>query len=53
MAKYLTLKQICELLQVGKRTVYTYIKQGMPCYKIGRDWRFVEEEVDEWIKQKN
>lgn len=52
MAKYLIMKQICEMLQVTERTIFNYIKEGMPAYKLGRDWRFIESEVDEWIKIK-
>lgn len=51
MAKYLTMQQVCELLQVTSRTIFNYIKKGMPAYKFGRDWRFVEEEVDQWLKK--
>jgi len=53
MAKYLTMKQICELLQVEERTIYNYIKAGMPAYKMGKAWRFIESEVDEWVKGKS
>lgn len=52
MAKYLAMKQICDLLQVTERTIYNYIKDGMPAYKMGRDWRFIESEVDGWLKAK-
>jgi excisionase family DNA binding protein len=51
MAKYLTMKQICELLQVKERTIFNYIKSGMPAYKLGKEWRFIEEEVDKWVKE--
>jgi len=51
MAKYLTMKQLCELLQITDRTVFNYIKKGMPAYKFGREWRFLEEEIDKWVKE--
>jgi len=52
MAKYITMHQLCELLQVKERTIYNYIKSGMPAYKMGKAWRFIESEVDEWLKKK-
>jgi len=49
---WLKMKDICKLLKVGERTIFNYIKKGMPAHKIGKAWMFDEKEVDEWIKKK-
>ena len=28
-------------------------QQGLPMYKVGREWRAKRSEIDEWIKQTN
>jgi excisionase family DNA binding protein len=50
--EWLNMKQICKKLSVGSRTVFNYIIKGMPAYKVGKAWRFDEQEVDEWIRTK-
>ena len=47
-----TIKEILKKYKVTKPTVYSWIKDGMPSYKIGKLLRFDESEVDTWIKQK-
>ncbi|HUV85292.1 MAG TPA: helix-turn-helix domain-containing protein [Methanosarcinales archaeon] len=49
---FLKMKDICLKLGVGQRTIFNYIKKGMPAYKVGKAWRFDEKEVEEWIKKK-
>ena len=53
---YLTLKQICALLQVHPQTIYVWRKNGEfpPAIRIGRRkllWR--KEEVLNWLDWKN
>lgn len=48
---FLKMKDICEKLGVGSRTIFNYIKRGMPAYKVGKAWRFDEAEIVEWIKK--
>jgi excisionase family DNA binding protein len=45
-------KELVEYLKVHSNTVYRYIKDGMPCYRIGKDYRFELEEVKEWLKNR-
>jgi excisionase family DNA binding protein len=46
----LTLKDVCELLQVHQSTVYKLIKEGrIPAFKIGTDWRFLRDRIVRWM----
>ena len=48
--KYLSIEDVAESIGVTKETIRAWIKKGMPAYKIGKQWRFVSAEIDEWIK---
>lgn len=51
MAIWLDLDQLGEYLRVPKSTLYRLAQQGrLPGHKVGRAWRFDQNEVDEWIK---
>ena len=53
MEKFLTPKQLSELLQVDLSTVYLWMHtEFIPHYKLGRCVRFVESDVSEWIRQR-
>lgn len=49
--EFLTVENLCELLQVSRVTVYRWREQGMPYIKIGRNIRFEKEKVLEWIRK--
>ncbi len=47
MAKYLTTKQLQELLKIDRVTVYRMVNDGrLKGVKFGNQWRFAQEEVD-------
>lgn len=50
----LTRKQVCELLQVPKRTLQLWMHQGeIPFIRIGRrSVRFDRERLDQWLKER-
>jgi excisionase family DNA binding protein len=49
--RWLSAKEICEYLGVGRSTVYKWIERhDLPAHKVSRLWKFRKEEVDEWIK---
>ena len=50
--KMMNTKELTEYLKIHENTVYTYIKKGMPHYRIGKELRFEIEEVKEWLKVK-
>ena len=46
----LTVKEVCELLQVHQSTVYKLIKEGrFPAFRIGSDWRFLKDRIMRWM----
>lgn len=51
MEKLLTTKQVAEIFGVDKRTVlYSLISQGLKYVKIGREYRFKQSDIEEFIK---
>ena len=53
MEKFLTPKQLSELLQVDLSTVYLWTHtEFIPHFKLGRCVRFVEKDVFEWLQKR-
>jgi excisionase family DNA binding protein len=51
MATWLDLDDLKKYLKIPKSTLYRLVQQGrLPGHKIGRTWRFNQNEVDEWIR---
>ena len=47
--KVLTVNELAEYLRVHRSTIYGLLKKGLlPGFKIGSDWRFNVEVIDEW-----
>lgn len=53
MPQYITVKEIMGMYKCSKTTVYNWIDEGLPVYKFGRMTRFIEEEVNNWLKKHN
>jgi excisionase family DNA binding protein len=50
MNKMLTAKDVQELLQVDRSTVYRMAEDGrIPAFKVGKQWRFPAESMQEWL----
>jgi excisionase family DNA binding protein len=46
-----TLKEIQDLLQVTRRTLYNWIKDGkLKAFRIGKEWRVTKEALEEFTK---
>jgi len=49
----MTAKDVAEYLKLHPLTVHRYARQGkIPAFKIGTDWRFHRQYIEEWIKGK-
>ena len=47
--KVLTVTDLSDYLHVHPATIYRLLKLGeLPAFRIGSDWRFNVEEIDEW-----
>ena len=48
----LTLKQVQELLQVGRTFAYALVKRGeLPSYRVGKLLRVRRQDVERWLQQ--
>jgi excisionase family DNA binding protein len=51
-AKVITVGELAEYLRVHRSTLYRLLKKGqLPGFKIGSDWRFNVEAIDQWRMQ--
>jgi excisionase family DNA binding protein len=50
----LTVKEICDLLQVHPSTVYKLVRQRkIPSFRIGSDWRFRRDVIMRWMAERS
>lgn len=48
----LTAEQVAQYLTIDKFTVYRLVAQKkIPAFKVGNQWRFKKELVDEWLRK--
>ena len=48
----LTLEEVAQFLRVHPSTVYRLLrKHTIPAFKVGSDWRFNQESVENWVKK--
>src|SRR5712692_5854945 len=48
-AKVIAIGELSEYLRVHRSTLYRLLKNGhLPGFKIGSDWRFKVETIDQW-----
>jgi excisionase family DNA binding protein len=51
MATWLDLDSLADYIRIPKSTLYRMAQRGsLPGHKVGRTWRFDQDEVDDWIK---
>jgi excisionase family DNA binding protein len=47
------LKEVAEYLRMSPMTIYRMAKRGdIPCFKVGDEWRFRLEAIEQWILEK-
>jgi excisionase family DNA binding protein len=52
MGEWLTLEQVAEYLQMSNSAIYKLAqKSKIPGHKVGRQWRFKKEEIDDWVEK--
>ena len=53
LKKLMTPEQLSKYLDIKIRTVYSYAQSGqIPGVKIGGQWRFRQDDIDQWIENK-
>jgi excisionase family DNA binding protein len=51
-SRLLTVDELSAYLKIPKPTVYYLAQTGrIPASKVGRHWRFDEEEIKKWLKE--
>lgn len=49
--KWLTIDELAEYLKMGRTKLYRLTQAGeIPASKVGTQWRFDREEIDDWMK---
>jgi excisionase family DNA binding protein len=52
MEEIMTLEEVAKYLKMQPQTIYTWAQTGkIPAAKIGKEWRFRKDIIDEWFKQ--
>ena len=52
MTEVLTLEEVADFLHVHPSTVYRLLKnRRIPASKVGSDWRFNQESIEQWVKK--
>ena len=49
--KYYTIEDVCQSMDVSRATVMKMIEDGMPAMRIGRTYRFLWKDVNDWVKK--
>lgn len=50
---FYTVNETAELLKLSHLTIWRYIKSGkLPAYKLGRDWRIKESDLEEFLESR-
>ena len=53
MIQVLKINEVAEYLRVSPSTIYRLLKSGeLPAFKMGSDWRFNLEAIDQWRSRK-
>jgi excisionase family DNA binding protein len=49
----LDINEVSEQLKVPKKTIYKWIREKkIPCLKLGKHLRFIESDIDQWLRSK-
>lgn len=48
-SRVLTVSELSDYLRIHRSTCYRLIKQGLPYFRMGADYRFNREQIEQWI----
>ena len=52
MDKILTRDELSEKLKIPKKTLYKWTREKrIPCVKLGKHLRFIESDINQWLKE--
>lgn len=52
MDNIMTIEEVARYLKMKPQTIYTWAQKGkIPAAKIGKEWRFRKDLLDEWFNQ--
>ncbi len=52
MDNIMTIEEVAKYLKMKPQTIYTWAQKGkIPAAKIGKEWRFRRDLLDEWFNQ--
>jgi len=48
----MTIREVASYLKMTEKTIYKLAKERkIPAFKVGGNWRFKKEAIDEWIEK--
>jgi excisionase family DNA binding protein len=54
VTSFLTTKQLQEILQIDRTTIYRMAETGrLPALKVGNQWRFPKQRIEAWLKMQS
>jgi len=54
MTELMTVEEVADYLRVTKKTIYRLLRQGkIPATKVGHQWRFNKDSIDEWLQRRS
>ncbi len=54
MADLLTTKEVQEMLQVDRTTIYRMVEGGqLPAMRVGKQWRFARADLERWLRARS
>lgn len=53
MENIMTLEEVAKYLKMKPQTIYLWAQRGnIPAVKLGKEWRFRRDVIDEWLNQR-
>ena len=51
-SELMTAEETCRYLKITPRTLYRYLRsRQIPAFKLGKEWRFVRSDLEQWIRE--